>query len=158
MKPYFLLILFASTILAVNQNSQQQSEMPLDILCGRAEDKKCIDGGVLNGRITSVELPPYPQKAQENQIEGPVTVQLLLNEDGEVIFASPRSGPEELWATAVKATVATRFTPIKLSGKPIKVRGVLQVSFKNGKMDIPHPKPTGGAPTRGVPTTIRPRL
>jgi TonB family protein len=156
MKPHLLLILFASTVLAVNQNSQQQREMPLDVFCGRGEDKKCISGGILNSRITSVELLAYPQKATEKQIEGTVTIEVLVNEDGEVIFASPLYGPEELWAASVKAAVTARFAPVKLSGKPIKVKGVIQADFKNGKMDIPHPKP--GAPIRGVPTTIRPRI
>jgi len=131
------LILFATAVLASNQNTRQ-SETPLDNICGRVEDKKCIDGGILNGFIASVELPAYPQKAQEKQIEGIVTVQLLFNEDGEGISARPLSGPEELWAASVKATVTTRFRPIKLSGKPIKVSGVLRVGFKNGKIDIPN--------------------
>lgn len=143
MKPHFLLILFASIALAVIQVSQQPKTM-LDKICGTVEDKKCISGGVLNGKVASVELPAYPQKAQEKQIEGTITVELLFNEDGEVIFASPVSGPEELWAASVRATVTTRFPPTKLEGKPIKVRGVLQVSFTNGKIDIP--KATGVAP------------
>src|SRR5687767_11116305 len=90
------------------------------------------------GFIASVELPAY-RKAQEKQIEGRVTVQLLFNEDGEVISASPLSGPEELWPASVKATVTTRFRPMKLSGKPTKVRGILLVDFRNGKVDIHNP-------------------
>ena len=152
MKPHFLLILFATAIVAINQNSQQ-SKPPEDNICGRVEDRKCISGGVLNGKITSLELPAYPLKAQEKQIEGTVTVQLLFNEDGEVISVHPVSGPEELWAASVKAAVTPRFQPTKLSGKPIKVRGVLHVNFKNGKIDIS--RPTGTVP--GVRTTISPR-
>lgn len=144
MKPHFLLILFASTVLAVNQNSRQQGEMPLDILCGRAEDKKCMSGGIVNGMVLSADPLAYPQRAQEKHIEGTVTVAVLFNEDGEVISARPMSGPEELWAAAIKAAVTARFHPTKLSGKPIRVSGVLHVSFKNGKMEIP--KPTGKAP------------
>jgi TonB family protein len=148
MKPHLLLILFATAVLAINQNSQQSETSP-DNICGRVEDRKCISGGVLNGKIVSVESPPYPQQAQEKQIEGTVTVQLVFNEDGEVISASPVSGPEELWAASVKAAVTTRFHPIKLSGKPIKMQGVLLVNFKNGKVDIP--EYTGTAPV-SLPT------
>ena len=150
MKFHLLLILFASAVLALNLNSQQ-SQTPLDEICGRVADRKCISRGVLNGMVASVELPAYPQKAQEKQIEGTITVQLIFNEDGEVISASPASGPEELWAAAVKASATTRFHPTKLSGKSIKVRGLLNVSFKNGKIDIP--KPSGTAP---VSTPSRP--
>ena len=154
MSCHVLLIVFASVALAVNQNSQQP-ESPQELLCGTSTsgERRCVNGGVLNDKVVSVELPVYPQKAAEKQIEGTVTVTLLYNEDGEVISARPHSGPEGLWATAVKAAVNTRFPPTKLSGKPIKVTGALHVSFEDGKVDIPHPKPT-----RGAPTTVRPRF
>ena len=138
MKPLILLVLFASAVLAINQDNQQP-EAPPDSLCGKVEDIKCIQGGVLNKWVKSVVLPAYPQNAQS---EGTVTVQLLYNEDGEVIFASPVSGPEELWAASVKATVNTRFDRIKLSGRPVKIKGVLNVDFKNGKIDVPIPANT----------------
>ena len=143
MKPLFLLILFAASAIAINHNNQQ-AEKPLDAICGKEGEMKCLTGGVLNRWIASVELPPYPQKAQENQVEGTVKVQLIFNEAGEVISTSPASGPEELWSASVKTAVNTRFRPIKLSGKPIKVTGVLQVDFKNGKIEVPRLK--GEAP------------
>src|SRR5262245_15236312 len=122
MKLHLLLILFATAVLTINQNGQQ-SETPPDNICGKVEHKKCLPVAVLNGGIASVELvPAYPQKAREKQIEGTITLQVIFNEDGEVISARPVSGPEELWAASVKAAVATRFRPTKLSGNPIKVR------------------------------------
>ena len=142
MKLHLLLILFATAVLNINQN--RQSETPLDNICGKSEVKKCLSGGVLNRWVISVELPAYPQKAQEKQIEGTVKVQLIINEDGEVISSWPVSGPEELWAASVKAAVSTRFRPTEVSGKPTKVAGVLLVSFMNGKIDIP--KSTGKPP------------
>jgi TonB family protein len=141
MKPHFLLILFASTILAVNQNSQQQPNKPpnkpLDNICGEPEDKKCLFEGTLNKRVISTELPAYPQKAREKQIEGSVTVRVIFNEDGEVISATSMLGPEELWTAALKAAITTRFQSAKLSEKPVKVSGFLRVNFKNGKIEIP---------------------
>jgi len=148
MKPHFLLILFATVVLTINQNSQQ-SKTPPDNICGRVEDRKCISGGVLNGKAVSVDLPVYKPQVQENQIEGTVIVHLVCNEDGEVISAVPVSGPEQLWAASIRAAVTARFQRIKLSGKPIKVSGVLQVNFKNGKIDIPI-----GSHGPGVRTTI----
>src|ERR1043165_7600903 len=141
MKPHFLLILFASTILAVNQNSQQQRNTPLDNICGKPEDKKCLFEGALNKWVIYTELPAYPQKAQEKQIEGTVTVRVIFNDDGEVISATTMLGHEELWAAAVKAAITTRFQPTKLSGKPVKVSGFLNVIFKNGKIEIPKKLP-----------------
>jgi outer membrane biosynthesis protein TonB len=44
--------------------------------------------GVLNMKVISEVLPPYPQRAKDKRIEGRVEVQLLVNEDGEVIFTN----------------------------------------------------------------------
>ena len=141
MKLLFLLILFLSTFVGVAQNNQQ-SRTPVQILYGdRTPDEKRhgpLISGVLNMKVISEMLPSYPQKAKDKRIEGRVEVQLLVNEDGEVIFANPLSGPEELWAEAVKAAVAARFKPTKLSGEPVKITGRVIFDFQNDKVVMPY--------------------
>ena len=141
MKSHFVLILIASTVLTINQNNQQP-KLPPDLPCDSVKaDKKPISGGILNGKVVSGGQLAYPQKALENHIEGAVVIQVVFNEDGEVITAEPTCGPEQLWAASVKAAVTSRFQPTKLSGQPIKVKGVLRFHFENGKAEMP--KPTG---------------
>jgi TonB family protein len=88
-------------------------------------------------KVLNELLPAYPQKAKDQKIQGRVEVQLLVNEDGEVIFANPLSGPEELWAESVKASVAARFKPTTLSGEPVKITGRIILDFKDGKVVVP---------------------
>lgn len=98
-----------------------------------------VHSGVLNVKASG-ELPAYPEKAKGKGIEGQVEVQVLVNEDGEVIFANPLSGPEELWAESVKAAVAARFPPMTLAGSPAKITGRLIYDFKDGKVTMPYRK------------------
>ena len=141
MKAVPLTILFLCTLAGFAQ-SNKQSETPVQILYGeRTPDQRRhgpLISGVLNMKILNEPLPAYPQKANEMNIQGRVEVQLLINEDGEVIFANPLSGPEELWAECVKAAATARFKPTTLSGKPVKITGRVIFDFKNGKVEFPY--------------------
>ena len=64
-------------------------------------------------------------------------IQLLVNEDGEVIFTNPLSGPETLWPDCVKAAVVARFQPSRLEGKPIQLEGRIIFDFKKGVLSFP---------------------
>ena len=143
MKILFLFILSLSTFVGVAQ-TDQQTKTPVHILYGeRTPDERRrgpIISGILNMKVVSDVLPTYPQKAKDKRIEGRVEVQLLVNEDGEVIFANPLSGPEELWAESVKAAVAARFTPTTLSGELVKITGRIIFDFKGGKVEMPFKK------------------
>jgi TonB family protein len=143
MKFLLLFILSLSTFVGVAQTNQQ-TKTPVHILYGeRAPDERRhgpIISGILNMKVASEVLPAYPQKAKEKGLEGRVEVQVLVNEDGEVIFANPLSGPEGLWAESVRAAVGARFTPSTLSGEPVKITGRLIYDFKGGKVVMPYKK------------------
>ena len=141
MKLLFLMILFLFTLAGFAQTSKKV-ETPVQILYGeRTPDERRhgpLISGVLNMKILNDVLPTYPQKAKDRNIQGSVAVELLINEDGEVIFASPMSGPEELWAESVRAAVMARFKPTALSGGPVKITGRVIFDFKNGKVELPY--------------------
>ena len=141
MKLLLLMILFLGTFVGVAQTNQQ-TNTPVQILYGqRTPDERRrgpLISGVLNMKVLNELLPAYPQKAKDKSIQGRVEVQLLINEDGEVIFANPLSGPEELWAASVKAAIDARFKPTKLQGEPVKITGRVIFDFKNGKVGMPY--------------------
>lgn len=146
MKFLLLSILILSPSLGFAQ-TDQQPKSPVDILCGppKPDDKSGkvrgpIIAGILNMMALSEILPTYPQKAKDKKIEGRVEVQLLVNEDGEVIFANPLSGPEELWAESVRAAVGARFNPTTLSGEPVKITGRIVYEYKDSKVVMPYRK------------------
>ena len=143
MKAVLLMFLFLPGLAVFTQN-RMQTDTPVQILYGERtpDDRRHgpIISGILNVKTVNDPLPVYPQNARDKKIEGRVEIQLLVNEDGEVIFANPLSGPEELWAESVKAAVTARFSPMKLSGKPVKITGRVIFDFKNGKVELPYKK------------------
>ncbi len=100
-------------------------------IVGALPATKTISGGVLNGKATSLPLPQYSPVARQAGASGTVTVQITIDEDGNVIAAQAISGHPLLRAAAVSAAREAKFSPTKLAGQPVKVQGVLIYSFGN---------------------------
>lgn len=88
-----------------------------------------VSQGVLIAKAISLPQPPYPQLAKQIRIQGPVTVQILVDEQGRVLTAQPVSGHPTLLAAAKEAAMRARFTPTKLSGIAVKVQGLITYNF-----------------------------
>ena len=54
---------------------------------------------------------------------------VMIDENGNVMSAHAVSGHPLLQAAAVAAARASKFTPTKLSGQPVKVNGVIIYNF-----------------------------
>ena len=107
------------------QEKPGPSPAPLEKTAPRAP----VAGGVLNGKAVQLVKPQYPPIARASHISGTVTVQVLIDEEGNVISAHASSGHPLLQASAVAAARASKFTPTKLSGQPVKVSGVIVYNF-----------------------------
>ena len=92
-------------------------------------NSKTISGGVLNGKATNLVQPPYPPAAKAVRASGAVNVQVTIDEKGNVITANAVSGHPLLRASAVAAARGSKFSPTLLSGKPVKVTGVIVYNF-----------------------------
>ncbi|HJS52368.1 MAG TPA: TonB family protein [Pyrinomonadaceae bacterium] len=90
---------------------------------------KTVSGGVLNAKAISLPKPPYPPAAKAVRASGAVTVQVLIDEDGNVVSATAVSGHPLLRAAAVAAARGARFTPTSLGGQRVKVSGVITYNF-----------------------------
>jgi protein TonB len=84
---------------------------------------------VLNGKAVRLVTPQYPAIARSAHASGSVQVQVLIDENGNVVSAHAVSGHPLLQAAAVSAARASKFTPTKLSGQPVKVNGVIIYNF-----------------------------
>lgn len=91
--------------------------------------KKPISGGVLNGKARSLPKPPYPPAARAVRASGAVSVQVVIDEAGNVISASAVSGHPLLRQAAAQAARGAKFSPTMLSGQPVKVQGVITYNF-----------------------------
>ena len=92
-------------------------------------DGQTISGGVLNGKAIDKPEPPYPSIAKAARASGTVTVQVTVDETGHVVSAQAVSGHPLLREAAVQAARRARLSPTLLSGKPVKVSGVLTYNF-----------------------------
>ncbi len=117
------------------------------------KDTKIINGGVINGKAISLPKPEYPDEAKKANVGGTITVQVIIDEEGNVASANAVSGikkvyktdekeivvePEEapekklLYEAAEKAAKEAKFAPTLLSGKPVRVKGIIVYNFVAG--------------------------
>jgi TonB family protein len=91
--------------------------------------KRVVTGGVLEGRALYKPEPEYPPIAKAARAQGTVTVEIIVDEEGKVMAAQAESGHPLLQAAAVKAAREWRFSPTLLDGKPVKVLGLITITF-----------------------------
>jgi TonB family protein len=138
MKRSISVALCALSILILGTAAHAQTETP-----------RTINGGVLNGKAVSLPKPEYSAEAKAAKIQGTVSIQVLIDEQGNVISAEPadlkavvvRSAdgstqtvePEPvnpiLVEAAQRAAMEAKFSPTLLSGAPVKVRGTITYRF-----------------------------
>lgn len=89
-----------------------------------------INLGVLSGdRVVRMVMPVYSVIARRSNIEGKVSVEVELDEEGNVVSANAVSGPKMLQGSAEDAAKRSKFTPAQFDGKPIKGKGVIIYNF-----------------------------
>lgn len=118
MKKQFLLA--ASIFLFGVQIAQAQTTTP---------PVKQISGGVLNGKASTLAKPAYPAAARAVGTQGAVSVQVVIDEEGNIASAEAISGHPLLRAAATEAALQSKFKPTSLSGQPVKVTGVIVYNF-----------------------------
>jgi TonB family protein len=119
---------------------------------------KVINGGVLNGKAVSLPKPAYPAEAKARRAEGPVSIMVTIDEEGNVIEAVPQPrkvsrknedgsveelveqhADEALVQAALAAVWEAKFSPTRLSGQPVKVTGTITYNFVAGDSKIKLP-------------------
>lgn len=85
--------------------------------------------GVINGRATSLPMPAIPATAKVANVAGTVSVQVLVDENGNVISASAVSGNQLLRASSEAAARRAKFNATTVDGTPVKVSGVINYNF-----------------------------
>lgn len=96
---------------------------------GRVPASNTINGGVLNGKAFALPKPAYPREARDQRASGAVAVQVLIDETGKVIFACAVNGNKLLHSATEFSAYQAKFTPTTLSGKPVKVFGIITYNF-----------------------------
>jgi len=88
-----------------------------------------VSPAVIASKAVSKPAPPYPTIAKAAGIQGPVTVQILVDEQGRVVSAKATGGNPLLQSAAVQAAYQARFTPTMLGTQAVRVTGVITYNF-----------------------------
>lgn len=86
--------------------------------------------GVLNARALKLVKPSYSLAAIATGAQGELTVEVIINENGCVIKATPVSGHIFFKSASVKAALASTFTPVHIGGKRVRARGLIVYKYK----------------------------
>ena len=97
--------------------------------CNLTLDRRVVEGGILNAKAVSKPEPRYPDEARDARVEGNVPVLVVVDEGGDVSSAVAVGGPPMLRLAAVEAARRARFAPTKLSGRAVRVGGVITYDF-----------------------------
>ena len=76
-----------------------------------------------------IVTPVYPKEARKNNIEGKVTVQVVVNVDGSVSDVSVLEGPEIFHQAVIDAALQCQFKPAEHNGKLVPVRLIMPLEF-----------------------------
>lgn len=87
---------------------------------------------VLNAKAEVMAKPDYPTEARRLNLSGTVVVHVEIDEAGKVTGARDVcQGLPYLSESAVAAALKSRFSPTRVSGVPVKSKGVLRYNFVN---------------------------
>lgn len=88
-----------------------------------------VELGQLNALALKLAVPVYPQMAQKLNIQGKVTVQVTLDEEGKVISAKAVSGQSLLRSACEDATRGSKFKPALVGNRAVKATGFVVYNF-----------------------------
>ena len=82
--------------------------------------------------IVSSKLPELPEQFLESKFKGSASVELILDESGQVLHASVRDAShKELEGPSIEATKNWKFEPAMIDGSPVKSKLRVPFHFKN---------------------------
>ena len=73
--------------------------------------------------------PKYPSVARSLNLQGAVTVEIIIDEKGKVISAKATDGAVLLRTSSEEAAKESKFKPALFNNKPIKSKGYLIYNY-----------------------------
>jgi protein TonB len=85
--------------------------------------------GVSGGSLEQKVQPIYPAQARSKGLQGPVVLQIVIDEVGQVRNLRTVSGDAVLARAAIDAVRQWRYQPYRLNGQPVKMPTQITVNF-----------------------------
>ncbi len=90
---------------------------------------KTVEVGTLNNLAIKLVSPVYPPTAQQMNLQGKVTVQIELDEEGKVVSAKAVNGHQFLRTAAEDAVRRSKFKPSMVGTQAVKTTGIIVYNF-----------------------------
>ncbi len=111
-------------VIAVTAKSQE--DRPPTVSRG---DTNSVSVGVLNYYAVYLERPIYSKTDRSMRLQGRVTVNVTLNEQGKVVSATAVEGPPQLRTASENAVRRSRFNPVHSGTKAVRATGYVVYNF-----------------------------
>jgi protein TonB len=85
---------------------------------------------VAEGSLLHRVEPDYPAEARQQQIQGPVVLDVRIGRDGTIQETKLLSGPPLLADAAISAVKQWRFRPRGIKGQPIEMQTRITLNFR----------------------------
>jgi len=90
---------------------------------------KPLEVGALDAKATSLPKPVYSEEAKRLKAKGKVTVKVIVDENGQVVFAQAQNGVAVLREAAEDAARKATFAPLTQGGITVRFTGTLTYEF-----------------------------
>ncbi len=113
--------------------SSSQSPKPTDSQAAVAAPSPAAAAAAENGQMPAVPvsqiIPKYPQSAIKKRASGALVLDLGINSDGEVVKATPVSGPEVFHDEVISTVMKWRYKPASMAGSNIPSQSRVTFNF-----------------------------
>ena len=124
-----VLMLAGATLLGATALATPHTTAP-DTRAKKAPETKVITSSEPLKVRFQPPAPAYPPDAKRKGIQGPVVVELVVDENGIPVRARALNGPQALRGTAVTYALGWRFEPALHGGKPVATQFKLAMPFR----------------------------
>jgi tetratricopeptide (TPR) repeat protein len=92
--------------------------------------RRVLNVGSLNNLAVNLAVPVYTALDRQRNLQGIVTVQVMIDEKGKVLSAKATAGPVLLRSTSEAAALKSRFKPAQVGNQAVKATGYINYNFK----------------------------
>jgi TonB family protein len=139
--PLLLVLVVICIVFPINSNAQKKNffrktKTFKKLSQNKTHRQQIFSGGVLNGKATDLVRPEFPQSAKSVGARGTVSVQVLIDENGDVTEAKALRGNPLFVANSLRAAKLSKFQPFILgNGIVLKVSGIIVYNYSLDKLN-----------------------
>lgn len=89
-----------------------------------------VSASAMEANLISSRVPVYPEAAKNQEIDGPVVLDIVVSPSGSVEYAHAVSGDSHLRTAAEEAVLKWRYKPYQINGTPVAAATQVRIVFR----------------------------